>query len=528
MLRVNQIKLKPTESKALLLSKLLNKYHLQPNDITSFHIYKESIDARRKPDISRVYTIDIEVNEEVEKKLLSLQDKDIVKVEPYAYHAPEHGPKKMHGKVLVVGFGPAGMMASLLLAQEGYQPIIIERGSKIETRVQKVETFWEKGILDPKCNVQFGEGGAGTFSDGKLTTRVKDDRIQKVMDEFIRAGASESIRYSAHPHIGTDKLRIIVKNIREEIIRLGGTFHFDTQMTDLLIENNQVVGIVTGKGIMKSKHVVLAIGHSARDTFEMLHQHNIQMEPKPFAIGVRVEHKQDMINENQYGDKKLASTLGAAEYFLTHTSKNGRGVYSFCMCPGGVVVPSTSITGGVVVNGMSYSSRNGENSNSAILVQVGPEIYGNGILDGIHFQEKIEKDAFVLGGKNYKAPGQNIEDYLNHVPSTAIKYVTPSYALGITPCDLHSLFPTEINASLEEGLQNFSHKIQGFEKGIMTGVETRSSSPLRVNRNDKNHESLNIKGLYPCGEGCGYAGGIMSASIDGLRVAESIIKEFHK
>ncbi len=527
MLRINQVKLALNEPRATLRKHVATLMHLKSTDIKTLRVYKESIDARRNQ-IHKIYTIDVEVDAELEKKILSANLKDVSAIEEYHYVAPKHGTKPIHGKVIVVGFGPAGMMASLLLAEEGYEPVIIERGSRIEERVKKVEEFWSKGILDPKCNVQFGEGGAGTFSDGKLTTRVKDARIAKMFDEFIEAGANENIRYTAHPHIGTDNLRIIVKNIREKIISLGGTFHFDTLVEDLIIENGQVVGVKTGKGIMKAKHVILAIGHSSRDTFEALHKLDVYMEPKQFAVGVRVEHPQDMINENQYGNKDLARELGAAEYFLTYTASNGRGVYSFCMCPGGVVVPSSSLEEGVCCNGMSYAARDKENSNSAILVQVGPKDYGDDVMDGIHFQEAIEHKAYELGGRNYKAPAQLITDYLNHKPSTKLNDIHPSYELGVTPCDIHDLFPKAINDALEEGFRNFEHKIKGFETGIMTGPETRSSSPVRVTRNDKTLESLNVKGLYPCGEGCGYAGGISSAAIDGLRVAEAIISSYYK
>lgn len=528
MLRVNQIKLTINDSKGSIKHKTAVKLGIHDSDIQKIQIYKESIDARKGRSISKVYTVDITVDEKLETQLIDSAVPDVTLIEPYSYTVPKHGTKAMHGRPIVVGFGPAGMMAAVLLAEEGYRPIIIERGSKVEERVKKVEEFWEKGILDPKCNVQFGEGGAGTFSDGKLTTRVKDQRIIKVMDELIEAGAKEEIRYTAHPHIGTDQLRIIVKNIREKIINLGGTFHFDTLVEDILIENGQVTGVVTGKGIIKSKFVILAIGHSARDTFHKLQEHQVAMEPKPFAIGVRVEHKQAMINANQYGDEALAKVLGAAEYFLTYTARNRRGVYSFCMCPGGVVVPSTSAKDSVVVNGMSYSKRDSENSNAAILVQVGPEDYGNDILDGIKFQEQIEHHAFILGGSNYKAPAQLIKDYLHNTPSSTFTNVTPSYALGVTLTDLHELFPKEVNDALHEGFQNFEKKIPGFSEGIMTGVETRSSSPIRVNRSDTSMESLNVKGLYPCGEGCGYAGGIMSAAIDGIRVSESIIQHYYK
>lgn len=527
MLRINQIRLRIQDGEQLLPKFIASKLGIPSAYVKDYTIYKKSVDARKSP-ITKVYTVDLELEQELEERILKKAPKDVSAIEKYSYEVPAHGTRKMFHRPIVVGFGPAGMFASLLLAREGYHPIIIERGSKIEERVESVEHFWKEGVLDPQCNVQFGEGGAGTFSDGKLTTRVKDPRSHKVLEEFVAHGAKPTITHEAHPHIGTDKLRIIVKNIREEIISLGGTFHFNTTVEDLLIENNQVKGVITKKGTLKSEAVLLCIGHSARDTYHALHNQQIAMTPKPFAVGVRVEHKQKDINMCQYGDASLDSELGAAEYFLTHTAKNKRGVFTFCMCPGGVVVPSNSEENSIVTNGMSFEARDQENANSAVLVQVNPSDYEEGVLGGIAFQEKLERKAFELGQGGYKAPAQYIEDYLNNQPSTKLTDIQPTYALGVTLTNLHKLFPKDIDVALSEGLTNFARKIKGFEKGIMIGVESRSSSPLRIERNEKSLQSTSVKGLYPCGEGCGYAGGIVSAAIDGLRVAEVIISNFQE
>ena len=523
MLRINQITLSVNDREEMLGKYICAHLGIGRRDLVSYSVYKRSIDARKK-DIKIVYTVDVVVSDE--SKILSKKIKDVSVITQYQYTVPSKGNKKMRHRPIVVGFGPAGMFAALLLAKEGYRPIVIERGSKMEERVEKVERFWKEGILDPSCNVQFGEGGAGTFSDGKLTTRVKDPRSRKVLEELVAAGAKEEILQEAHPHIGTDKLRNVVRNIREQIIALGGSFHFNTLVEDLVIEDGKVCGVVTKKGILKSETVLLCIGHSARDTYQALYDHSITMTPKAFAVGVRVEHKQEEIDVCQYGDGSLAKKLGAAEYYLTHTADNGRGVFSFCMCPGGVVVPSNSEIDSIVTNGMSYAARDGENANSAILVQVSPKDYGEGILSGIAFQEMLEKRAYVMGKGGYKAPAQYIHDYLDHTISTELQGVQPSYALGVTLCNMHELFPKDIDVALTQGLQAFTRKIKGFEKGIMIGVETRSSSPVRVERDTQSLQSVSVKGLYPCGEGCGYAGGIVSAAIDGLKVAEEVIKVY--
>lgn len=532
MLRLKNIKIPLQQIEKFGEASALRKWtyrKLQINEsgIKNIYIYKKSLDARKNMVAANVYTLDVEVEANLESEILSLKIDNVALTPNYTYQGVSEGVRKLRRRPLVIGFGPAGMFAALLLAQRGYRPIIIERGSKVEKRLADVETFWQSGVLNPNSNVQFGEGGAGTFSDGKLTTRVKDERIHKVLDELVLAGANPNIKLDHMPHIGSDCLVDIVRKIREQIIDLGGTFHFDTLVEDIVVENNKITGVITKKGIIHTNQVVLAIGHSARDTFFKLHEHQVKMEAKPFAIGVRIEHPQVLINENQYQGIENQAQLEAASYRLTYQASNNRGVYSFCMCPGGVVVPSTSNAGCIVTNGMSYAARDNVNANAGILVQVGPKDFGEDILDGIRFQESIERKAFELAKNTYKAPCQLASDYLLNKTSTEIKHTKPSYMLGVELCDLNSLFPPYINKALKEGLNDFDRKIPGFiSQGILTGPETRSSSPLRINRHDDSLQSLSIKGLYPCGEGAGYAGGIVSAAIDGIRVSEAIIKEY--
>ena len=526
MLRITQLKLDIDESLDVLPSKILHKLHIKKEDLLDYHIFKESIDAR-KGHIIFSYTIDCKVRHE--QAILKRKIKDVSRTPDEHYHMPKPGIIGMKKRVIIVGFGPAGMFSALLLAQLGYAPIILERGEAVEQRVEKVEKFWKEGILDTQSNVQFGEGGAGTFSDGKLTTRVKDTRIHKVLEEFVRFGAPKEILYQAHPHIGTDLLRDIVKGMREEIISLGGEFHFSSCVDDLIIEKGQLKGVKVKDQIYESEHVILAIGHSDRDTYRMLKQRGVYMKAKAFAVGARIEHPQVMINEAQYKAYAGHPRLGAAEYRLVHTADNGRGVYTFCMCPGGTVVPSTSIEGGIVVNGMSEHARDKENANSAILVQVHTSDFDDDPMKGIAYQEQLEKKAYEIAGKTYKAPAQLVKDFLHHQPSTQIKSVKPSYALGVHLCDLHDVLPEPITTAMKQGIENFDHKLKGFamDDAVLTGVETRSSSPIRLQRDEKEYTSLSVKGLYPCGEGAGYAGGIVSAAIDGLRCAEKIIEDYH-
>jgi uncharacterized FAD-dependent dehydrogenase len=412
----------------------------------------------------------------------------------------------------------------------GYKPLVLERGEAVDDRVKSIDAFWTKGELNPKSNVQFGEGGAGTFSDGKLTSRVKDLRGRKVLQELVKAGAPEEILYKAHPHVGTDLLRDIVKNIRKEIIALGGEVRFGAQVAKFEIENQQLRGLTLTSGEeIAVEQAILAIGHSARDTFSELYERGVRMTAKPFAVGVRVEHPQTVINQAQYKEFAGHPRLGAAEYRLTYKASNGRGVYTFCMCPGGLVVPAASETGHLVTNGMSEHARNQENANSGLLVQVFPEDFGSDHpLAGVAFQRDLEKKAFELGGSTYQAPAQLVGDFLKNQPSTAMASVTPSYALGVTPTDLTDLFPDYINTALKEALTGLDQKLHGFAMAdaVMTGVESRSSSPLRINRDEESFQSVSTKGLYPSGEGAGFAGGIVSAAIDGLKCAEALIGVF--
>ncbi len=527
MIRVQQVKLGIDENLELMPKKLAEKLGVGVAQIKEWHVVKESIDARKEHDLHFTYTIDCAV--ENEKEILKRIKKDVSVATPYVYHAPEPGVVGLKDRPVVVGFGPAGMFAALLLAQQGFKPIVLERGECVEDRIKSVEAFWERGKLNPNSNVQYGEGGAGTFSDGKLTTRVKDPRVQKVLEEFVRFGAPKDILYAAHPHIGTDKLRGIVKNLREEIIRLGGEICFLEQLQDVEIIQGRLCSITTQHRKINCSQMILAIGHSARDTMRMLMKRGMYIEPKAFAIGARIEHPQEIINKAQFKSNAGHPRLKAAEYRLTHQANNGRGVYTFCMCPGGYVVPSASMEGGVVVNGMSEHARDGRNANSALLVQVRPEDYGNTPEKAIEFQETIERKAFEVGGRNYRAPAQLVEDFLAHRASTKIKEVEPSYALGVTLCDLHDILPSYVCEALEDGIKGLDKKLKGFAMGsaILSGVETRSSSPIRIVRSKEACMSTNVEGVYPCGEGAGYAGGIVSAAIDGLRCAEHIISMYH-
>ena len=527
MIRVLQVKLSLDEELEELPKKIAEKLGIEVSCIKEWYVVKESIDARKENDLRFTYTIDCIL--ENEEEILKRVKKDITKAIPYVYHAPKSGVIGLKERPVVVGFGPAGMFAALLLAQQGFKPIVLERGECVDDRMKSVEAFWEHGKLNPNSNVQYGEGGAGTFSDGKLTTRVKDPRVQKVLEEFVRFGAPDDILYAAHPHIGTDKLRGVVKNLREEIIRLGGEVCFLEQLLDIEIHQGKLCSITTQHRKITCSQMILAIGHSARDTMRMLMKRGMHIEPKAFAIGARIEHPQEVINKAQFKSNAGHPRLKAAEYRLTHQANNGRGVYTFCMCPGGYVVPSASSEGSVVVNGMSEHARDGKNANSALLVQIRPEDYGNTPEKAIIFQEEIEKKAFEVGGRNYCAPAQLVEDFLAHRASTKIKEVEPSYALGVTLCDMHEILPSYVCEALEDGIKGLDRKLKGFAMGsaVLTGVETRSSSPIRIVRNKEECMSTNVEGIYPCGEGAGYAGGIVSAAIDGLRCAEHMISMYH-
>ena len=519
MLQIQQIECSLDESISDLKVKIAKKLGIQSTDLFSMEIVKESLDARKE--LVRKYTCNIEVRNE--KQILKKKLKNVISIEapkPYQFECT----KTFENRPIVIGFGPSGMFSALLLAEKGLKPIVFERGKCVDERILDVEHFWKTGELNESSNVQFGEGGAGTFSDGKLTTRVKDQRINYVMDKLVEHGADPSIKWHTHAHIGTDKLRDIVKSIRTRIIELGGEIHFNSKISKLVINENEIQGVMLSETFYPSKHVFLAIGHSACDTFHDLHDQHIAMQSKEFAVGVRVEHKQSLINACQYGNAAGHPSLPAAEYRLAHQCSNGRGVYTFCMCPGGFVVSACSEKGKLVVNGMSESTRDQENANSALLVQVRKEDFGDGLFDGLHYIEKLEKKAFLMGGASYRAPMQNTVDFLNDKSSQNYRNITPSYALKGTLCDLRELFDAEIIQSLKEGLLAFDKKLPGFADGLMTAVESRSSSPLRILR-DETYQSISVKGLYPIGEGAGYAGGITSSALDGLRAAEACMKQ---
>lgn len=529
MIRVSQIKIDIEKSKDKLKPLVSKKLKVSTDNMLDFTIFKESIDARRGT-ITFVYTIDVTVPNE--DAILSKKIPNVTKTPDLTYKMPPVLEQPPTERPVVIGFGPAGMFAALLLAQCGYNPIVLERGGSVEERVHAIDQFWKDGILDPESNVQFGEGGAGTFSDGKLTTRVKDLRGRKVLKELVHAGSPKEILYMAHPHVGTDLLRDVVKSIREEIIRLGGEVRFNTKVDDFIIENDTIRGVVTSKKeIINSRHVILAIGHSARDTFEKIYAHKIDMVAKPFAVGARIEHPQHLIDKAQYKEFAGHEKLGAADYRLTHQASNGRGVYTFCMCPGGYVVPSSSEPNMVVTNGMSEHARAEENANSAVLVQVNTDDFkSDHPLAGIHLQRELETKAFELGGSNYHAPVQRVADFLAGHSTSAIGSIKPSYSVGVTPTNLHDLFPKAICDALKEGIVAFDKKLSGFamDDAILTGVESRSSSPVRISRDPETLQSTNLKGIYPAGEGAGFAGGIVSSAIDGLKSAEKLIEHFAK
>ena len=523
MIRIDNIKIPVENGPDIhnIKSVAAKKMKIKESDIKNFRIARKSVDARDKDNVC--YAISVEFSCSNEKKLLKI--KNVSEAVKYEYIIKKVNTDK---KVIIVGFGPTGMFASLVLARAGISPIIIERGRSVEKREADIERFRKSGILDVSSNVQFGEGGAGTFSDGKLTTGIKDKSCRFILEEFVRYGAPEEILYSSKPHIGTDKLIGTVKRIREEIISLGGDVRFENCLTDIKEEKGKIKSVVikNSKEIYEEEadYLILAVGHSARDTFEILSEKPIKIEQKPFAVGVRIEHKQEMINRAQYG--KAAEYLAAADYKLWTHLDNGRGVYTFCMCPGGVVSAAASEEGMVVTNGMSYYARNGENSNAALLVGVDTRDFGTeDVFGGVEFQRKLERTAFEVGGRNYFAPVQTVGDILNDKESKELGDVVPTYRPGVTPCDMREIFPEEIYRSIKRGIVEFDKKLKGFadKNAVLTAVESRSSSPIRIVRDERLYSA--IEGVMPCGEGCGYAGGIMSAAADGIKCAERIIGE---
>lgn len=527
MIRVNEIKLSLDEDIRMLKEKLAKKLRIKPEEIMEYEIFKESIDARDKHKIFLVYTVDVAVKDE--DKILK-KNKHIIKRPSLEYEEVQEGKNKLVHRPVVIGTGPGGVFAGLVLAQRGYAPILLERGQDVDTRTADVERFWNRKVLCPESNVQFGEGGAGTFSDGKLTTRIKDKRCRKVLQEFVKHGAPEEILYAYKPHIGTDILKTVVKNMRKGIEKLGGEVRFGSKVTDFFIEDGKIKGVeINHKEKVNVSEVILAIGHSARDTYEILHQRGVQIRQKSFSIGVRIEHPQKLINQAQYKRFAEHPRLGAADYRLTYQTEKGRAVYTFCMCPGGTVVAAASEENTVVTNGMSEYARDKENANSALLVQVNTEDFeSDHPLAGVSFQRKWEKAAFVLGGSDYTAPAQLVGNFLNEKVPNEIQSVRPSYLPSVKMTNLKHCLPEFVIQSLKEGILSMDKKLQGFamKDAVMTGVETRSSAPIRIERDPDTMESVNTRGLYPIGEGGGYAGGIVSAAVDGIKAAEMVIAKY--
>lgn len=528
MLRVNQVKLSIDEDISTINQKLEKRLKIKSNELISYKIFKESIDARRGT-INFVYTVDVEVRNE--DKVLK-RCKDVSRTPDFSYKEVTEGENILKNRPVIIGSGPAGIFAALILARRGYMPIVLERGQDVDKRTQSVYEFWKTGKLNTESNVQFGEGGAGTFSDGKLTTRIKDKRCRKVLEEFVEAGAPDEILYSYKPHIGTDILKKVVKNIRQTIEELGGEIRFNSKVTDFIIEDGKIRSLeINNSEVLEADEVILAIGHSARDTYEVLNQRGVQIRQKPFSMGVRIEHPQELINESQYGKHKDHKRLGVAEYRLTYQAKNDRAAYTFCMCPGGEVVAAASEENMLATNGMSEYKRNKANANSALLVQVNTDDFGSDhVLAGVEFQRKWEKIAFELGGNNYNAPTQLVGDFLKDKESTKVGSVKPSYKPDIKLTDLRKCLPDFVVETMKEAIPEMDKRLKGFamDDALLTGVETRSSAPIRIERDEDTLESPNTAGLFPCGEGGGYAGGIISGAVDGIKVAEKIIGKYKK
>ena len=526
--RIQQLKLPVTHTEQELRDRIIRTLRIRPEELIRYEIVRRSLDAR-KEELRYVYLIDADVKREaaVLKKCRGSAEK----AKRVRYRFPEPGTGRLSHRPVIVGTGPAGLFCGLMLARAGYAPVLLERGQRAEERVETVDRFWRLGILDPQSNVQFREGGAGTFSDGKLNTLVKDPagRNRKVLELFVEAGAPKEILYEQKPHLGTDLLVGIVRCMREEIVRLGGDIRFGCRMTDLVLESGAVRGIVTRSGgrepeVLKAEQVVLAIGHSARDTFAVLKERGVPMQPKAFAVGVRVEHPQEMINRSQYGEG-YPRVLPPASYKVTRRLEDGRGVYSFCMCPGGYVVNASSEKGMLAVNGMSYQARDGRNANSAMIVTVTPADYGGtDVLAGVEFQRKLERAAYELGGG--RIPVQTFGDFCADRASVRLGDISPCIKGAYELTSVRAIFPPELSRALEEGLRGCGRLIPGFAgpDAVLSGVESRTSSPVRILRNEELESG--ISGLYPCGEGAGYAGGITSAAMDGLKIAEAIAKKY--
>lgn len=497
---------------------------VQKSEIAYAEVNKISLDARKQNDIRFVSSVYFRLTSQALEKRICNKKEDLRYIEDSEVSF-EKGKLRPDGRIIVAGFGPAGMMAALTLAENGYSPLVLERGASVDERVEAVEKFWKSGILDTNTNVQFGEGGAGTFSDGKLTTRINDPLCSYVLRRFTDMGAPEEILVKAKPHIGTDNLRHVVKNIRERIISLGGEIRFNTAVEDITVSNGMITSVKTKDGFIPAAAVILAVGHSARDTFSMLLKKNVLIEPKAFSVGARIEHRREDVNYSLYGKNAGNPLLPEGEYQLSYR-RGDRAAYTFCMCPGGVVVPSASEENSVVVNGMSEFSRDKENSNSALVVSVSPDDFGKNPLDGVDFARKIEQKAYLLGNGGFRAPAVSVGAFLDKKKGLE-NTVNPSYSIGVEAADFDELFPSFVTDMMRDGIRNFSRKMKCFGDGgaVLTGAETRTSSPVRITRND-NRSAVGIANLFPSGEGAGYAGGIMSAAVDGIKSSAAVMKIF--